>query len=147
MNKWWLLAFVLWSAGCFTSGFKYEGYRAGEAKAELQVDQQKVTISAEAGVIAKQQSAAVITQKESQNYEKNVSSIDDDYADITGGLYPANTSTGGRLRAATNPAAGVSANCTKTSKKYGLTPRQCDTEEAKLLALWDWVAKQRANTP
>lgn len=139
MNKYWIIAFIIWSAGCFTGGLKYEGYKAGEAKAELQVDQQKVTINAEAGVIAKQQNAAVITQTESQNYEKNVASIDDDYAN---GLYPPSASTGDSVRAAAHSAARVSADCPKTSKKYKLTARQCDIEEAKLLALWDWMAQQ-----
>lgn len=137
MNLYWFGAFIAWSALMFTGGYKFESYRAGEASADLTVQQQAVIIAAQKNVVDKIQKAEAITSKTEGNYEKNISDIDSLYSiGVQSSSHPASSS----LPALSQPAIGA---CTCKTQSYKLTPKQCDIEEAKLISLWDWVQEQK----
>lgn len=127
MNQYWIVAFVILLAG---TGFF--GYRYGVTSTE--VGCQKHEEEQQQHVIGQMQAQTQVTQEIQNAYHTGISSIDALYA--TAGVQP---TANGNVRSIPSAACG-----TQTSKKYKLTPKQCDDEEYKCNALWNWAQQQSA---
>jgi len=129
-----LIAFIAYSGGLFYAGTKYEGYKAGELDAQHDLAQSAVTVAAQEKVISTVQKQGNITQGASNDYSKNLALIGSFYDN---GVQPTPTT-------ASNGMSTVCQPTSRTSSAYHLTFKQCDSEEAKLNALWNWSNQQAA---
>ncbi len=134
MNQYWALFCLLLLAA---AGFGGERY--GENRITVKCDkhdeaQQQVTITAQQHVIGEVKTQETINQGAENAFQKNVDTI--------GALYDSGVPSN---PAATGPgmcAIPAAASRPQTSRKYKLTLKQCDVEEAKFNALWnDWLAQ------
>lgn len=127
MNQYWIVAFLilLGSVGFF-------GYHAGVTATEVKY--QRRDELQQQHVIGQLETQTKITQGVSNAYHTGIASIDSLYA--TASLQP---TANGAMRAIPATACG-----TQTSKKYKLTFKQCDDEEFKCNALWNWAQQQSA---
>ncbi len=119
-------------------GYNYATYKAKDAAAEKQVAQDNVVINAQDGVIKTQQKQATITEKTNETYHTGIAVIDSMY-----GVQPIQPNPSNNLSSYGKPSVGTGSNITK-SKRYGLTLKTCDIEEAKLVGLWQWNQEQLA---
>jgi hypothetical protein len=137
MNQWWILFCIgILAATGFT------GERFGEDRVKVQCDkhdeaQQEVTIAAQKHVITEVQTQGQITQEAENAYHTGITAIDGMYAAT--GVQSHGDATSAGVRPVPATACG-----TQTSRKYRLTPKQCDEEEAKCNALWNWAEQQAA---
>lgn len=136
MNQYWLVALIvlLCSIGLF-------GYHAGVTSAEVKCDKHdaaeaQTTINAQQHVITETETQNQISQGAENAYHTGINSIDSLYTDS---VPTAPAAAGDGVRRVSTAACG-----TQTSKKYKLTPQQCDEEEAKCNALWNWAQSQAA---
>jgi hypothetical protein len=122
MNQWWLLfcLVILMAVG-------FVGYRYGADSTEVSC--QKQVEAEQAHVIGQIETQNQITQGVSNAYHTGISAIDN--------LYGVQQLPGGIKRTISTPACG-----TQASKKYKLTPQECDDEEFKCIALWNWTQQQ-----
>ena len=122
-----LIGFVVYS-GCLA----YAGYRYESEKCKAADEQATIAAYQHKDEVTTKQTA--ITTSEESTYEKDSNAI--------GTLYAVSlpVSPKPNLSLVANPPNGT---C-PSSKRYKLTPKQCDTEEAKLKALWTWSNQQAA---
>lgn len=137
MNQWWLLFCVALLGGTF-----YLGYHNGADSVKVACDkhdaqQQQQTIQAEKHVTSQIQTQGNITNEEVYALIKDAHSIDGLYT--SAGLPAIARTTGDSVRPLPSATRGV-----QTSKKFKLTPKQCDEEEAKLQHCWSWANHQAA---
>lgn len=137
MNQWWILATLALLAGVFFVGDRYGRDAVTVVCDKQQSAEQQGTIAAQTHVIGEIKTQGNITQETSNAYHTNISAIDTMYA--VPSMYPIQTATGTGVRSVPIPACGI-----QTSKKYKLTPQQCDIEEEKSNALWNWTQQQAA---
>jgi hypothetical protein len=136
VNQYWIIAllFLLASVGLI-------GERYGENRVTVQCDkhdqaQQQVTITAEQGVIARQQQSESITNTTEGNYEKDVAIIDDQYAL---GVQQSNPTSNNLPRLPKTACVTRPVACPRTSKVYKLTFEKCDKVQAGFNNLYrDW---------
>jgi hypothetical protein len=136
MNQWW----ILFCLGILAA-VGFTGERYGENRVRVQCDkhdeaQQQVTIDAQQHVIKQVQTQGQITQEVENAYHTGITAIDSLYA--TARVQPKASASAG-VRSVPAAACG-----TQTSRKYRLTLKQCDEEEAKCNALWNWAQQQSA---
>ncbi len=137
MNEWWILLCI-----AILAAVGVGSYHFGEDHVTIACDkhdeaQQQVTIAAQTHVIGEIGTQGNITQESENAYHSKLTSIDSNYVNSSVQQNPATTGTS--MRAIPNTACGVQA-----TKVYKLTPLQCDHEEAKANALWNWANKQAA---
>ncbi len=137
MNQWWFLGFIAFTLGIALAGEKYGENKIKVACEKQDEAQQQNTIMAQQHVISQIGVQDNISKGETNAYQSSLNAITILYHDVRLPA-PANA-TGTNLR--TVPAA---AGGTQTSKRYRLTPQQCDQEEAKCNALWNWAQQQSA---
>ena len=125
MNQYWLIAFI-----ALLGGVGFFGYHAGVTSAEVKC-QRQIEVQQQ-HVIGQLETQTQITNGVSNAYHTGITAIDNLYA--TASVQP---KTNGAVRPV--PAATCG---TQTSKRYKLTPKQCDMEEAKCNALWNWAQQQ-----
>jgi len=125
VNQYWIIAFVL-----LLAGVGYFGYRSGENAVEVTC--QKHEEAQQQHVIGQLETQTQITNGVENAYHTGITAIDNLYS--TARVQPAGN---GNVRAVPATACG-----TQTSKRYKLTPKQCDMEEAKCNALWNWTQQQ-----
>ena len=124
MNQYWIVAFLIFIG--MTDFFSYRyGVDSTEVKYQRQAEIQQQH------VIGQLENQSKITQGVSNAYHTGISAIDD--------LYRVQPTIDGAMRPISAAACG-----TQTSKKYKLTFKQCDQEEAKCNALWVWANQQSA---
>jgi hypothetical protein len=135
------VAFLVWSGLIFQAGKTSESHICAEANAQHDLAQTQITVAAQQHVITTIQKQTEINEVTAHAYQSSISSIDDLYAS---GLQPTPVSTSHGLRSLPASTGGAStAICSETtSKKYKLTPKQCDLEEEKFNLLWNtWNAQ------
>ncbi len=138
-----LLAFIAWSGGMYYAGSKNETHICAAADSAHDLKQSQNTAAAEHHVTGEVQQQGNISQEASHAYANDTASIDAAYnassvqrpADSTGNSMPAVRSS---------PAGACTNSVIAKSKIYKLTPQQCDQEEAKCNALWNWAQRQAA---
>ncbi len=124
----------LFGGGCIL-GYEYATYKAKSDREAQQIAQDNVTITAQNSVIKTQQKQTIITEKTNEAYHTGIAAIDAMY-NVTG-VQPIQTATSNNIRSVPNTTCGV-----QTTKVYKLTLKQCDMEEAKANALWNWTNQQ-----
>lgn len=140
MTPAWIVALLVLLMAIGTAGYRFGADATKIACDRHDEAQQQVTIAAEKGVIVKERAAGTITQNTETDYGKNIAVIEHDYdAGLVQSDPPA---TGVNLSPVPNPACRTSAP--KNSRKFSLTPQQCDIEEQKLISLWGWIRAQAA---
>lgn len=146
MNIYWIgglfASFVLWSGFIFYGGCQYESYKLGKADAEHDAEQAQVTISAQEHVIKQVQTQNTINQGVENAYNSGISSIDGLYAAPGMQSTPPATSNGVRPIAATS--CGSNVTSWQVTKKFKLTPKQCDVSAERLIGLQKFETDQRA---
>ena len=114
--------------GAYYQGHSTEAVicKAADEKADIQAYQHKDEVTTKQNAI---------NQSEVKLYEKDFNTI--------GTLYSSGlpTSNVANLPSTGNTPVRI---CTNSSKQYKLTLKQCDIEEAKLKALWEWANQQSA---
>ncbi|MDE2106583.1 MAG: hypothetical protein KGL39_55725, partial [Patescibacteria group bacterium] len=112
------------------AGWKAESWHMTQAE-------QAAVIGAQAGVIKTEQKQAAVTNKTEVDYEKDLADIERLYFDGLPASIP------GRVPVVASPAASTGTY----SKKYHLSPKQCDIEEGKLKGLWSAWQQMRELNP
>ncbi len=136
MNQYWIIAFVTLLVGVFLTGERYGADRMAVQCDKREEAQQQVTIAAQQHVIGQVETQSKITQESENAYHTGITAIDALYT--TAGVQQT-PPTGNNLRTVPSATCG-----TQTSRKYRLTLKQCDEEEAKSNALWNWAQNQAA---
>lgn len=120
MNAYWKIGLILaYTIAVFTAGWHTESWRWDASLAK----------SAE-HALGEVKTQETISTEATNDYEKSIPAIDAAYDSLSA---PNNMSS------IPKPPAGA---CTTRSKVYKLTPIQCDLEEAKCNALWNWAQSQ-----
>ena len=138
-----ILAFYIASCAlCFHMGDKYETADCTAADNAHDLVQSQNTVAAEKKVISIVQTQGNISQETSNAYAKTSADIISMYASV-GVPVPTNSPINGMstIRSTAGRTGPDSCKAT-TSKKYKLTPEQCDQEEAKCNELWNWADEQ-----
>jgi hypothetical protein len=125
MNQYWIVAFLI-----LLSGVGFFGYRAGATSAEVSCQRQ--VEEQQQHVIGQMETQAKITQGVQNAYHTGIAAIDNLYSTAS-----VQSKADGAVRSI--PAAACR---TQTSKRYKLTFKQCDDEEFKCNALWNWAQQQ-----
>ena len=127
MNQWWFLAFILWSLACGLAGWKSEEWR-------LDSKEQSAIIEAQTNVIQTVQKQDGLINNTEVDYEKDVANDIDP-------LYPDSVPESAASNLPANPC--PPARTGTYSKRFHLSPKQCDIEEDKLIRVWDLHKKLR----
>lgn len=142
-----ILAFYIAScAMCGYLGYKYETADCTAADNAHDLAQSQNTVAAEKKVTSVVQKQGIISQEASNEYTKSNANV---VAAYTGGVQspPAGPVNGmPSVRSASGGTCTDSGHWAKT-KVYKLTPQQCDQEEAKCNALWNWANQQASVAP
>lgn len=134
MNQAWTIFCLILAAALFFGGYEVRGWRDGVATAKYDEAQQQVTIAAEQHVIKQTETQNTINQKAESGYEKDFTTIGAMY---DSSVQPTPPAASASVRPVSPAACGITA-----SRRYHLTLKQCDLEEAKFNALWNaWVAQ------
>ena len=141
MNQYWaagLLGFYLLSCiACGVLGIKYESAKCKSADEKHDLAQAQNTVAAEAKVVSVVQTQGTITREASNEYAKSSAAVNSAYAVSV--QQPAHSTVNGVPAVCRTPGR---AKTPRVSKVYKLTPQQCDMEEAKFNALWNWSNRQ-----
>lgn len=120
MNAYWHMGLWLSIAiVCFTAGFKVESWRWEASLAESSQH-----------ALGEIKTQGNISKEATNENEKSIIAIDAAYDSMPTAL---------SMSPISKSPAGT---CTNLSKIYRLTPQQCDLEEAKANALWNWANQQ-----
>lgn len=140
-----VIAFAIWSCGCVYAGYKYETASCTASDEKHDLAQAQNTTAAIQAVVVDVKKQSDITQEASNDYAKNLITIDGVYANSVQQSPNGPINSVSTIRSA---ASGVCPdNSTAKSKVYKLTPKQCDDEEAKCNSLWNWANQQAAVKP
>lgn len=134
MNKFWDSAIAVALCASFIGGWETRGWKDGVTAAHLEEAQQQNTINAQNHVISVVEKQQTTTQGAENAYHIGIAAIDSLYINNPAiNRVPDNGATSPR------PKAPI---CEKVSRKYHLTLKQCDEQEAGYIALWDdWIAQ------
>lgn len=131
----WLGVALVILTGVFILGLRYGSDHETVACDKVQAVQSQEAIQQTKHVIGQIETQGQVTQTAETNYEKDHANINSIY----GPSLPVNTPT----PTADGMHALSKAACpARTSKKFKLTPQQCDDEEAKCTELWKWAQGQ-----
>ena len=135
------IAFLAWSGAMYYEGKTSETHICGEADAKHDLAQTQGTVAAQQHVIGTIQQQNSINEGISHAYQIGIFAIDDLYS--TASVQPAPIATGNDLRTIPGTSTGTRPIvCAQTSRKYKLTPKQCDMEEEGYNQLWNaWNAQ------
>lgn len=131
MNSYIIMGLCLISG---VAGWETSSWKSGIAAAHLEELQQANTIAAENHVISVIDKQQTTTQGATNAYHIGVAAID--------GLYTYNPTINSVPNNGTATTGSKAPICEKVSRKYRLTFKQCDEQEAGYISLWDdWIAQ------
>lgn len=133
-----LVAFLAWSGAMYYAGRENESHICTAADNAHDLAESQNTVAAEKKVTAVVETQGSISREASKDYAKSVSDIGTAYSS---GVQSTPAGPINSLPATSKTAGGT---CSNHSKVYKMTPQQCDQEEAKCNALWNWANQQAA---
>jgi hypothetical protein len=124
------LFYIATCLGCIYAGYEYRDARcqAADNATVAKAEERAVSVVQQQGNISKEASNA---------FSQKITTIRNLYG-VTG-LQPA---TPDGMPGLSKPTSGIRPVQRQRSKVYGLTYQQCDQEEAKANALWNWSNQQ-----
>ncbi len=126
MNFWAKLGIFI----AYTSLVAFSGWQACSWRDTAK--QETAVVKQQDHVIKVVEKSNAITNRTEESHEKDLASIDAYYAD---GMFGDTGSMPAIPSSSCQP-------CSCRSAKYGLSRKQCDIEESKLIALWGWNKQQ-----
>jgi hypothetical protein len=145
MNKYWAaVVFFFYLFSCLGSawmGYKYEYEKCAAHDEAHDLAETKNTVAAEQKVVTVIQKQGTISQEASSDYAKQRAAVDSAYTGPAVVQQPPNPPVNNMPAVCRTPGRTAAPRIQK-SKVFGLTSEQCDDEEAKANALWNWAQRQ-----
>jgi len=135
MNQWWIIFLMVTHAAVGFSCWEAATWKDGIVAAHLAEAQQVNTIKAQQSVLVKQLAADQITTNTEVDYDKTMADLAALYS-----VQP-NNSTSNGMPSVCRASGGADAGC--ATKKYKMTPEQCDISRTQLLKLRAWLVSQK----
>lgn len=136
-----LVFYILSCALCGFMGYQYEHEKCRANDEAHDLAQSQNTAAAEKKIIAVVQEQGNISQEASKGYAKSFADISAVYAGVSVQQPP--DSAVNRVPTIRSTPGRTCTPCILKTKIFHLSPEQCDIEEAKCTALWNWARQQQ----